>query len=968
MKSQTSNVKRQEYRVPPTRNGFAAIVAVLSVMAIGLVFTSSFLFTTQRNAASVKNTLNSAQGYYASESGIEDAIYRVRNGKNIGTQTVLAVGLASATTTISSMGQTKTILAEGGLASNIRKTQTTLTLSATETDFFYGVQVGEGGLTMGNNAIVNGSIYSNGNVSGSNGAKITGDAWVAGGSNPALGTSWETPNADFAFGTTVGSTLATVDASGDTGEYTSLALGSDGFGRISYMDNTNDDLRYARCTNANCTTSVLTAVDTAGSVYEVTSLALDANDFAHISYYHDGNDDQKYAQCANADCTSSTLTLIETSGNVGDASAIKIGSDGFARIAYFQDDDGDVKYARCTNADCTTKAVNMVDATGYSGEHLSLALGSNGFARISYYDDTSNELKFARCLDADCTTKNITIVDTNNDVGKYNSLVLDGSNFGRISYFDETSDDLKFVRCGNEDCTVVSTVTVVDSSGTIGHYTSITLGTDGFARISYYDSSNGDLKFARCTNADCTTKVLTTVDNGSSVGKYTSLALGSDGFGRISYRDDSNDDLKFVRCIDADCTGPILRADVAQSFQLTSSDTLRRVSLYLKKVGNPPDATVRVTPDEGGRPDNESNDSLAVGTLSASSVTGNYGWIDVSFATNPTLNAGTTYWVMIDADIDANNYWVWGVDTTDAYAQGTGKYSGDWTTGGTWPVAAGDFNFRVWVGGSDTELSGMVVNGHAHAHSIKTSSICGDAYYQAIDADSLNFLDAPTNPTCPNPLTNGTAYPGSTDPPAVAMPISQANITQWKNDAAAGGTCIQPTCDASGNLNLTNGAALTIGPKQITGNLVVDNNAILTLSGTLWVQGTITLSNGCRVQLDPSYGDLSGIFLTDSSVTVSNNCIFAGSGDPDSHIMLLSAKNDPNNTVMSIDNGATGVIYYAANGRIHFSNNAAAKEATGYGISMDNNAIITYESGLQGVNFSSGPAAGWTILGWKEVP
>ena len=83
--------------------------------------------------------------------------------------------------------------------------------------------------------------------------------------------------------------------------------------------------------------------------------------------------------------------------------------------------------------------------------------------------------------------------------------------------------------------------------------------------------------------------------------------------------------------------------------------------------------------------------------------------------------------------------------------------------------------------------------------------------------------------------------------------------------------------------------------------------------------------------------------------------------------MLLSAKDAPTENVMTIDNNATGVIYYASNGRIKFSNNAAAKEATAYGITLDNNAVITYESGLSSVSFSSGPSGGYDIVSWEEV-
>jgi hypothetical protein len=43
----------------------------------------------------------------------------------------------------------------------------------------------------------------------------------------------------------------------------------------------------------------------------------------------------------------------------------------------------------------------------------------------------------------------------------------------------------------------------IDSAGDVGKYTSITIGADGLGLISYFDSTNGELKVARCVNAFC---------------------------------------------------------------------------------------------------------------------------------------------------------------------------------------------------------------------------------------------------------------------------------------------------------------------------------------------------------------------------------------------------------------------------------------------------------------------------------
>ena len=88
------------------------------------------------------------------------------------------------------------------------------------------------------------------------------------------------------------------------------------------------------------------------------------------------------------------------------------------------------------------------------------------------------------------------------------------------------------------------TVSAVDNAGSVGVSTSLAFGSDGQPAVSYYDSSNGDLKFARFNGSTWT---LTTVDSAGNVGRDNSLAFGPDGLPAISYRDNTNADLKFAR-------------------------------------------------------------------------------------------------------------------------------------------------------------------------------------------------------------------------------------------------------------------------------------------------------------------------------------------------------------------------------------------------------------------------------------
>jgi preprotein translocase subunit Sec61beta len=81
----------------------------------------------------------------------------------------------------------------------------------------------------------------------------------------------------------------------------------------------------------------------------------------------------------------------------------------------------------------------------------------------------------------------------------------------------------------------------------------VTVGTDGFGLISYWDSTNGDLKVAHCTNLACTAATATTIDSTGNVGGHTSVTVGTDGFGLISYHDATNADLKVAHCTLTGC-------------------------------------------------------------------------------------------------------------------------------------------------------------------------------------------------------------------------------------------------------------------------------------------------------------------------------------------------------------------------------------------------------------------------------
>lgn len=377
--------------------------------------------------------------------------------------------------------------------------------------------------------------------------------------------------------------------------------------------------------------------------------------------------------------------------------------------------------------------------------------------------------------------------------------------------------------------------------------------------------------------------------------------------------------------------------DIAQSFELSDDNVVNKISLYIRKVGSPGDVTVRILADNGGVP---SKTVVGSGNLNSASVTTSFGWVDVSFTTPPGLVGGQTYWLSVDAGSSGTKYWVIGSQPNNGYGNGVGMVSADWNAGTpVWNDAGRDYTFRVYTGGVITKIDNVDIQGDAHANTITNNTVDGDAYYQTLTSATVV----------------GTQYPGSTDPGPQDFPFSEANIAQWKAEGAAGGTITgDVTYDGTSN---------SLGPKKVTGNLTVKNQAQLTMTGTVYVQGDLLLDNLAVIQLDPGYGASSGGFVVDGKITVSNNVVFTGSGTPGSYVVLLTTNPslDPASPAMNLNNNSDNSIFYAANGMISIAPGATIKEVTAFKLYIQNTAAVQYESGLANINFSSGPGGSWIL-------
>lgn len=258
--------------------------------------------------------------------------------------------------------------------------------------------------------------------------------------------------------------------------------------------------------------------------------------------------------------------------------------------------------------------------------------------------------------------------------------------------------------------------------------------------------------------------------------------------------------------------------------------------------------------------------------------------------------------------------------------------------------------------------SGLVYGIHATS-SVYAHTIGGASQATIIDKNAY-YATTKTNTT-----VTGTSYPSSPDQATVALPISDAQISEWEDAAVAGGTAV---C-SGGKYHISSGT-VTIGPLKVPCNLQISNSAEVTIAGHIWVTGNIEVQNSAVVKMAASLGAQSVAIIADnpsdrinsSKITVENTASFQNSGTAGSFVFLISQNNSAESggevAAFSLSNSASALVAYAAHGLIPLGNSVSLKEVTAYKITLANSASVTYDTGLPSAVFESGPGGSWGFV------
>jgi hypothetical protein len=195
------------------------------------------------------------------------------------------------------------------------------------------------------------------------------------------------------------SIISRVDSDGNVGIATSIAIGSDGLPVIAYHDETKGALKIAKCKENACSSPAdITIVDSAGHVGLYPSLAIGTDGLPIISYYNETNQDLKIAKCLNQKCSSfNPPKTIDSTGNTGAYTSITIAGDGLPVISY-RGDSNYLKIAKCGDLSCSAGNV-LTTLSGSTDLYTSITTGTDGMPIIASYN---GNLMVTHCANPFC--------------------------------------------------------------------------------------------------------------------------------------------------------------------------------------------------------------------------------------------------------------------------------------------------------------------------------------------------------------------------------------------------------------------------------------------------------------------------------------------------------------------------------------------------------------------------------------
>jgi hypothetical protein len=234
----------------------------------------------------------------------------------------------------------------------------------------------------------------------------------------------------------------TIDNSADVGKSSDIAYDNQGYPHIVYTTLPSKDVKYARWTGDGWSISTIeTGFGSNDDVYP--SIVIDPSNCIHIVYWDGTNSDQIVYHYINSS-GGTTESIIQGSQYVYSSSICLTHNsiwDVFVPHVVWGSLYG-LWYATL-NPETEAWETSIIDVSMWAGRG-GCDIVTNGIGEffVSYLDYNDYDIRFAYCDGGDWSTFLVDGIDT--DISSGTSIALDNNGIPHISYYDQTNGDLKY--------------------------------------------------------------------------------------------------------------------------------------------------------------------------------------------------------------------------------------------------------------------------------------------------------------------------------------------------------------------------------------------------------------------------------------------------------------------------------------------------------------------------------------------
>jgi uncharacterized delta-60 repeat protein len=395
--------------------------------------------------------------------------------------------------------------------------------------------------------------------------------------------------------------------------------------------------------------------------------------------------------------------------------------------------------------------------------------------------------------------------------------------------------------------------------------------------------------------------------------------------------------------------------DFAQTFRTSKDEYVDKVRFYIRKVGTPQDAYIRISGiSSTGLPTNTVFGTG--GSLAASKLSTSFGWVDFPISMGGASLPAGEYALTVDTAFSVNspaNYYEIGANK-NGYSNGralVGVRGGTWKTSEPAIITGSDSFFEFYQGGYKGTISYITATGDIWANYARYSNATGKIYCKIEDGN---------NKLC----DKSQDIPKDVDPP-----ISESLIQNFKTTVATGTVLDVISFEKTFNTNVGTGFTGGSSTPAVLGIDVDANGGIFASGGFEFFKGAavsqiVKLTNSGARDSTFVVGGFTGLnggaikVASNGKIYISGNFFQYGSTTAN-HIISLNP-NGTVNTTFNIGSGFTNVgardIEEDADGNLMFVGDFMSYKGVNVGyiarIKPDGQLDTTFNSGKSGFNIS----------------